>query len=79
MFNHNILKINENEILFTNHRKITTTMRILKNEQKQFLTIHKKLQISKEHVDEYIKKHHDDSLQKYLKMTKTLQLLRQHC
>ena len=31
MFNHNILKINENETLFTNHRKITTTMRILKD------------------------------------------------
>ena len=32
MFNHNILRINEDETLFTNYRKITTTMRILKNE-----------------------------------------------
>ena len=62
IFNHNILKINENETLFTNHWEITTTMRILKNEQKQFSTKHKKLQISKKHVDEYIKKHHDNSL-----------------
>ena len=34
--------------------------------------IHEKLQISKEYVDKYIKKHHDNSLQKHLKITKTL-------
>ena len=31
VFNHNILKINENETLFTNHQEIATTMRIIKN------------------------------------------------
>ena len=72
MFNHNILKINEDETLFANHRKITTTMRILKDEKEQFSTYYEKLQISKEHVDEYIKKHHDDLLQKHSKITKTL-------
>ena len=79
VFNHNILKINEDEILFTNHREIITTMRIMKNEQKQFSIIHEKLKISKEYIDEYIKKHHDESLQKYLRVIKTLQFLRQHC
>ena len=62
MFNHNVLKINENETLFANYRKITITMRILKDEQKQFSMIHEKLQISKKHVDKYIKEHLDDSL-----------------
>ena len=79
MFNHNILKINEDETLFTNHREITTTMRILKDKQKQFSMIYKKLQISKEHVDKYIKEHHDNSLQKHSKIIKTLQFLRQYC
>ena len=79
MFHHNILKINEDEILFTNYREITTIMRIMKNEQKQVSKIQKKLQILKKYVDEYIKKHHDNLLQKHSRMTKTLQLLRQHC
>ena len=79
VFNHNILKINENETLFANYREITTTIRILRDEQKQFSMIHEKLQISKEHVDEYIKKHHDDSLQRHSRMIKTLQFLRQYC
>ena len=43
IFNYNNLKINEDETLFTNHRKIMTTMRILKDEQKQFPTIHEKI------------------------------------
>ena len=76
MFNYNILKINENKRLFMNYREITTTMRILKNEQKQFLIIHEKLQILKKHVNEYIKEHHNNSLQKHLKITKILQFLR---
>ena len=37
--------------------------------------IREKLQISKKHVDKYIKEHHNDSLQKHSKMTKTLQFL----
>ena len=36
VFNHNILKINENETLFANHWEITTTMRILRDEQNNF-------------------------------------------
>ena len=62
MFNHNILKINEDETLFVNHREIATTMRIMRDQEKQFSIFHKKLQISKQHINEYIKEHHDDSL-----------------
>ena len=62
IFNHNILKINENETFFMNHREITIIMRIIKNQKEQFSMQHEKLQISKKHIDEYIKKHHDESL-----------------
>ena len=53
-------------------------MRIIKNDKKQFSIQKEKLQISKKKIDEYIKKHHDNSLQKYLKVIKILQFLRQH-
>ena len=61
-FNYNILKINENKTFFTNHREITITRHIIKNQKKQFLIQHEKLQISKKYIDEYIKKHHDKLL-----------------
>ena len=34
MFNHNILRINEDKTLFINHREIATTMKIIKNKKK---------------------------------------------
>ena len=34
----------------------------MKNKKKQFLIYHEKLQILNEYIDEYIKKHHDESL-----------------
>ena len=33
---------------------------------------HEKLQILNEYINEYIKKHHDESLQSYSKISKTL-------
>ena len=54
-------------------------MRIIRDEEKQFLVSKKRLQISKNKIDEYIKKHHDELLQKHLKVSKTIQLLKQHC
>ena len=54
-------------------------MHIKKNDQKQFSMNKEKLQISKNKIDEYIKKHHDDSLQEHSSVLKTLQLLRQYC
>ena len=72
IFNKNILQINNDETLSSNYKEITMTMRIIKNNKKQFSIEKKKLQISKEKVNEYIKKHHDNSLQKYLKMIKMI-------
>ena len=54
-------------------------MCIIKDNQEQFSISKKKLQISKDKIDEYIQEHHDDSLQKHLSILKRLQLLQQHC
>ena len=79
VFNHNILKINDDEILFTNRHEINMTLKIMRDDQKQFSIIHEKLQISKDKIDEYIKEHHDESLQRHFNVTKIIQLLRQNC
>ena len=50
----------------------------MRNHQKQFFIVHEKLQISKNKIDEYIKKHHDESLQNYFDVIKTIQFLRQN-
>ena len=78
-FDHNILKINDDEIISANHHQINTTLRIIRDDQEQFPINKEKFQISKNKVDEYIKKHHDGSLQKHSGVSKTLQLLRQNC
>ena len=62
IFNKNILQIEKNETFFLKHKKVIETMRIVKNNKKQFLIKKKKLQILKEKIDEYIKEHHDNSL-----------------
>ena len=62
VFNHNIFKINNDEILFANNYEVNLTLKIMRNEKEQFSIIHEKLQISKNKVNEYIKKHHDESL-----------------
>ena len=72
IFNHNILKVNDDEILFANCRKINMTLKIMRDDQKQFSIIHEKLQISKNKIDEYIKKHHDESLQSHFDVVKTI-------
>ena len=79
IFNENILRINNNETLSSNYKEITITMRIIKDDQKQFSVKKKKLRISKNKINEYIKKHHDNSIQKHLKMIKIMQLLRYYC
>ncbi len=78
-FNHSILKINSDESLSTNKHELNATLRILRDESKEFPIEKGKLQISINKIDEYIKEHHDESLQGHLGVTKTLQLLRQHC
>ena len=79
VFNHNIFKINNDEILFVNCREINTTFKIMRNDQEQFLIIHEKLQISKDKIDEYIKEHHDKLLQNHSNVIKTILFLRQNC
>jgi len=71
-FNHSILKINNDESLLTNRHELNAILRILRDESEEFLIKKKKLQISINKIDEYIKEHHDESLQKHLEMIKTL-------
>jgi hypothetical protein len=78
-FNHSILKVNNDESLLINKHELNAILRILRNESEKFPIKKKKLQISINRVDECIKEHHDESLQEHLEVTKTLQLLRQHC
>ena len=79
IFSHNILKVNNDETLFVNRHEINMTFKIMRDDQEQFSIIHEKLQISKNKIDEYIKEHHDESLQNHFDVTKTMQLLRQNC
>ena len=51
----------------------------MRDDQEQFSIVHEKLQISKNKIDEYIKKYHDELLQKHLNVIKTIQFLRQNC
>jgi hypothetical protein len=71
-FNHNILKINNDESLLVNKHKLNATLRILRDNTKEFLVKKGKLQIFIDKIDEYIKEHHDESLQEHLEVTKTL-------
>jgi len=75
-FNHNILKVNDDESLLINKHKLNAILRILRDESEKFLIKKKKLQILINKIDECIKEHHDESLQEHLEVIKTLQLLR---
>ena len=71
------MQINKNETFFSNHKKIATIIKIIKNEKKKQFSIKKeKLQILKDKINDYIKEHHDDSLQKHSKIIKIMQFLR---
>ena len=72
IFNHNIFKINNDETLFANQHEINATLKIMRDNQEQFSIVHEKLQISKSKIDEYIKKHHDESLQSHFDVIKTI-------
>jgi len=72
LFNYNILKINKNESLLANKHKLNVILRILKDNKKEFLIKKEKLQIFIDKIDECIKKYYDKSLQKHLKVIKTL-------
>jgi len=76
LFNHNILKINKNELLLANKYKLNAILRILRDDKKEFLVKKEKLQIFIDKINECIKEHYDKSLQEHLKVIKTLQILR---
>ncbi len=78
-FNHSILKINNDESLSINKHELNAILRILRDKSEKFLIEKEKLQILINKIDECIKEHHDESLQGHSEVTKTLQLLRQHC
>ncbi len=71
-FNHSILKVNNDESLSTNKHELNATLRILRDESEEFPIEKGKLQIPINKIDEYIKEHHDESLQGHLGVTKTL-------
>ncbi len=71
-FNHSILKVNNDESLLVNEYELNTILRILRDKLKKFLIKKRKLQILINKIDEYIREHHDESLQGHLGVTKTL-------
>jgi len=75
-FNYSILKINKDESLLANKHELNATLRILRDDTKEFSIKKEKLQISIDKIDECIREHHDESLQEHLRVTKILQLLR---
>ncbi len=71
-FNHNILKVNNDKSLLANKHELNATLRILRDNTKEFPIKKGKLQISIDKIDECIKEHHDESLQRHSRVTKTL-------
>jgi hypothetical protein len=71
-FNYSILKINKDESLLVNKHELNVTLRILRDDTKEFLIKKEKLQISIDKIDEYIREHHDESLQEHSRVTKIL-------
>ena len=72
IFNHNIFKVNNDETLFANRHEVNMTFKIMRDDKEQFSIVHEKLQISKDKIDEYIKEHHDESLQRHFDVTKII-------
>jgi hypothetical protein len=72
LFNHNILRVNNDESLLVNKYKLNAILRILRDNIEEFPIKKEKLQISIDKIDECIREHHDESLQKHLRVTKIL-------
>ncbi len=79
LFNYSILKINKNKLLLANKYKLNTILQILQDNTEEFLIEKKKLQISIDKIDKYIKKYYNKLLQEHSKITKTFQFLYQYC
>jgi hypothetical protein len=72
LFNHSILKVNQDESLSTNKHELNATLRILRDESEEFPIEKGKLQIPIDKIDECIEEHHDEPLQGHSGVTKTL-------
>ena len=72
VFNHSVLKINDDKSLSLNKREFNVMLRILRNDQKQYSIMKGKLQVSEEDIDKCIQKYHEGSLQGHSEMTKTM-------
>lgn len=57
--NHNIFRINDDESISINIQKINATLQIFMNNNKQFFIIKKQFNISKNQINQTIKKYHD--------------------
>jgi hypothetical protein len=79
LINKSILKINKNDSLSASVQEINATLKILKDQKEQYFIKKKRLIILENKINEIIKKYHDESLQEHFEISKTLQLLRQHC
>jgi len=71
-FNHNILKVNNDESLLANKHELNAILRILRDDTKEFPIKKGKLQISTNKIDECIREYHDEPLQGHSRMTKIL-------
>ena len=71
-FNYNILKINKDEIIFINFVEINVIMTIMNDKNEKFLMKKKNYKILKNKINDYIKKHHNNSLLNHLRILKTL-------
>ena len=69
IFNHNILKMNKNKSLSININKINITLKIFKDDKEQYFVI-KKIQISKNKINNTTKKHHDDFICEHFDVNK---------
>jgi len=79
LFNYSIFKINKNKLLSANKYKLNTILQILRDNTEKFLIEKRKLQISIDKIDKYIKKYYNRQLQEYLKVIKIFQFLYQYC
>jgi len=75
LFNYNIFKINKNKLLLANKYKLNTILQILRDNTEKFLIEKRKLQISIDKINKYIKKYYNKLLQKHLEITKIFQFL----
>jgi len=75
LFNYSIFKINKNKLLLTNKYKLNTILQIFRDNTKEFSIEKRKLQISIDKIDKYIKEYYNRLLQKHSEITKILQFL----